>query len=74
MITILKTDEEGGLQMNLDGIWVDINPIPGTFIVNIGRPRHLCEEKDLEGIWIDTPPSCSPEVSSFLLLVKRSMF
>ena len=41
MITILKTDEEGGLQMNLDGVWVDINPIPGTFIVNIGMPHHL---------------------------------
>ena len=41
MITILKTDEEGGLQMNSDGIWVDINPIPGTFIVNLGTPHHL---------------------------------
>jgi isopenicillin N synthase-like dioxygenase len=36
MLTILKTGEEGGLQLSLDGDWIDIKPIPGTFVCNIG--------------------------------------
>ena len=29
MLTILKTSEEGGLQIHLDGTWIDVEPIPG---------------------------------------------
>jgi isopenicillin N synthase-like dioxygenase len=36
MLTILKTGEEGGLQLSVDGNWIDIEPIPGTFVCNIG--------------------------------------
>ena len=29
MLTILKTSEQGGLQIHLDGTWIDVEPIPG---------------------------------------------
>lgn len=35
-ITILLQDEVPGLQVLKDGKWVAVNPIPYTFIVNIG--------------------------------------
>ncbi|RWE25123.1 MULTISPECIES: isopenicillin N synthase family oxygenase [unclassified Mesorhizobium] len=36
-LTILAQDSAGGLQvMNRDGVWVEGNPIPDTFVINIG--------------------------------------
>jgi len=37
LITILATDDVGGLQIeSRGGKWIDVNPIPGTFVINIG--------------------------------------
>lgn len=35
-LTILLQDSIGGLQIHHDGAWVDVPPVPGAFIVNIG--------------------------------------
>jgi len=36
VITILLQNDVAGLQVLKDGKWVTINPVPNTFIVNIG--------------------------------------
>ncbi|KAL6006648.1 Protein DMR6-LIKE OXYGENASE 2 [Asimina triloba] len=35
-LTLLLQDQVSGLQVLRDGKWVAVNPIPGTFVVNIG--------------------------------------
>jgi isopenicillin N synthase-like dioxygenase len=36
LLTILKQDETGGLQVKSQGRWIDAPPVPGTFLCNIG--------------------------------------
>ena len=34
-------DTVGGLQVELDGEWIDAPPLPGTFVINIGELLEL---------------------------------
>lgn len=36
LLTILKQDANGGLQVKSRGNWIDASPVPGTFVCNIG--------------------------------------
>lgn len=36
LLTILKQDEAGGLQVKMRGQWIDAPPVPGSFVCNIG--------------------------------------
>lgn len=36
LLTILKQDHHGGLQVKSQDTWIDAEPIPGTFVCNIG--------------------------------------
>ncbi len=36
LLTILKQDDTGGLQVKSRGRWIDAPPVPGSFICNIG--------------------------------------
>jgi isopenicillin N synthase-like dioxygenase len=36
LLTILKQDDNGGLQVKSQSSWIDAPPIPGTFVCNIG--------------------------------------
>jgi isopenicillin N synthase-like dioxygenase len=40
-LTVLLQDAVGGLQVELDGRWIDAPPIPGTFVINIGEILEL---------------------------------
>ena len=44
MLTLLRTDGQPGLQMAPDGAsWVDVPPMSGSFIVNLGDMLCRCE-------------------------------
>lgn len=48
MLTLLRTDGQPGLQIAPDGArWVDVPPLPGSFIVNLGD--MLCRRGREEG-------------------------
>ena len=38
---LLQDPDQGGLQVELDGKWVDAEPLPGTFIVNVGEVLEM---------------------------------
>lgn len=40
-LTLLLQDENRGLQVDYNNTWIDADPIPGTFVVNIGELLEL---------------------------------
>jgi len=40
-LTLLLQDGNKGLQVDYGGSWIDVDPIPGTFVVNIGELLEL---------------------------------
>jgi isopenicillin N synthase-like dioxygenase len=40
-LTLLLQDENKGLQIDYDGSWIEADPIPDTFVVNIGELLEL---------------------------------
>jgi len=44
LLTLLLQDEHGGLQVETPGGWRDVEPQPGTFVVNIGELLELASD------------------------------
>lgn len=58
MLTILKTNKVGGLQIHLDGTWIDVEAVDG-FIVNLGK---LCNVDHISSL--SYPRACLVRRSS----------
>ncbi len=41
LLSFVDQDTTGGLQVLLDGAFVDVEPVPGTFVVNLGEMMQL---------------------------------
>lgn len=50
LFTLLKQDAVGGLQVKKDDKWVDVTPVPGALIINVGDALEV----------IAPPPQSSP--------------
>lgn len=35
-LTVLLQDQTGGLQIKSDGVWLDVKPLPGALVINVG--------------------------------------
>ena len=51
VLTILKQDDTGGLQVKVGRTWIDAPPVPGSFVCNIGDML----EKMTGGVYRSTP-------------------
>ncbi len=51
VLTILKQDNNGGLQVKSKGQWIEAPPIPNTFVCNIGDML----ERMTKGLYLSTP-------------------
>lgn len=58
-LTLLLQDENKGLQVDYGGSWIDADPIPGTFVVNIGELLELASNGYLRATVhrVVTPPA-----------------
>lgn len=41
-LTLLLQDEVAGLQIKHQGKWLTVEPIPGSFVVNVGDQLEVC--------------------------------
>ncbi|PZO80602.1 MAG: 2-oxobutyrate oxidase [Mesorhizobium amorphae] len=64
-LTLLLQDENNGLQVEYDGAWVDVDPIPGTLVVNIGELLELASNGYLRATVhrVATPPEGVERIS-----------
>ncbi|MER9303442.1 isopenicillin N synthase family oxygenase [Mesorhizobium sp. M0496] len=64
-LTLLLQDDNKGLQVEYDGSWVNVDPIPGTLVVNIGELLELASNGYLRATVhrVVTPPAGVERIS-----------
>jgi len=64
-LTLLLQDDNRGLQVEYDGSWVNVDPIPGTLVVNIGELLELASNGYLRATVhrVVTPPAGVERIS-----------
>lgn len=57
-LTLIDQDQVGGLQaQTLEGEWIDVTPVPGSFCVNIGDTLEACaKSSDVKGAKLRSTP------------------
>ncbi|RXH77964.1 hypothetical protein DVH24_039935 [Malus domestica] len=61
LITVLLQDEVPGLQVLRNGKWVAVNPIPNTFIVNIGDMMQVISNNRYKSVLHRAVVNCNSE-------------
>ncbi|MBB6408990.1 isopenicillin N synthase family dioxygenase [Mesorhizobium sangaii] len=64
-LTLLLQDDNKGLQVEYDGSWVNVDPLPGTLVVNIGELLELASNGYLRATVhrVVTPPAGVERIS-----------
>jgi isopenicillin N synthase-like dioxygenase len=64
-LTLLLQDDNKGLQVEYDGSWVNVDPLPGTLVVNIGELLELASKGYLRATVhrVVTPPAGVERIS-----------
>ncbi|KAK7836494.1 protein DMR6-LIKE OXYGENASE 2 [Quercus suber] len=61
LITILLQDDVPGLQVLRNGKWIAVNPIPNTFIVNIGDQMQVLSNDQYKSVLHRAVVNCNKE-------------
>ncbi|GKV04063.1 hypothetical protein SLEP1_g16276 [Rubroshorea leprosula] len=64
LITILLQDDVPGLQVLINGKWVAVNPIPNTFIINIGDQMQVISNDRYKSVLHRAVVNCEKERTS----------
>jgi isopenicillin N synthase-like dioxygenase len=64
-VTVLLQDVQAGLQVEYDGTWIDVPPLPGTFVINMGELLELASNGYLRATVhrANTPPAGTDRIS-----------
>lgn len=68
LITVLLQDEVSGLQVFKDGKWIAVNPVPNTFIVNLGDQMQVIRRQSEKKIICFVHSLCTYFMCLFLLI------
>ena len=73
LLTLLLQDDQGGLQVETEGGWVDVIPRPGTLVVNIGELLELASDGYLRATLhrVVSPPAGIERFSAAFFLSAR---
>jgi isopenicillin N synthase-like dioxygenase len=73
LITVLLQDRQGGLQVETEDGWIDAEPVPGTFVVNIGELLEVASDGYLRATVhrVVTPPAGVDRISAAVFLGAR---
>ncbi|HEX4113842.1 MAG TPA: 2-oxoglutarate and iron-dependent oxygenase domain-containing protein [Stellaceae bacterium] len=73
IVTAVLQDAQGGLQVETDGGWLDVEPIPGTLVVNMGEALELASDGYLRATVhrVVPPPPGSERLSVAFFLGAR---
>jgi isopenicillin N synthase-like dioxygenase len=72
-VTVLLQDEQAGLQVDGDHGWIDVPPIPGTFVINVGEILELASNGYLRANVhrVVSPPAGADRISVAFFLGAR---
>ncbi|XP_059446087.1 1-aminocyclopropane-1-carboxylate oxidase homolog 4-like [Corylus avellana] len=46
VLTVVQQDHVGGLQVKHDGVWLDVKPVPGALVINIGDLLQIISNEE----------------------------